>query len=1363
MRTDTMNRFSLALVMLTGFSVATTGCIEDPDCGICDPDNLILESISGVNYSNKKVHVLNPTCEGEDCPNPIKEGRYFIDRIGECEETEEALASPRGPEEYCRPAPLVTVFGLEFVFNNLLDATSIENVRKNPGNPQLFEVYDWKSQILSLKGATTRFNGDYFVGTGDNPDSITRAVNLSCIDNLADQNVDFDHTSDPTACHALSTVTTEGEETAGSRSGFPLKMRFNETLRSYRGETTWLSQSCSPPPEGPDTCCTVCDYQLAVNVARYGVDGSGEWLNANANLGHSSDPVALECDPTLDKYTQCRTFTPFVDRSDEKPRHEYYWSCDPADPACKRDEAHPVPYFDRLRETHPDDRPEWLERRTVPCAATQDCTGENAANLPGTECVGEADADGSACTPGLEGCSATGHCVAEWFVDCTADAETTGPQGFCVDSRAALPPATTGTAGCLTFDGTIVVTDPDTGREQTVNSSHTQRLAIADADANGIVTAIEACQAGVGVDGEFCDPLYLDTVVPIDRFDRDKNLPEEAKGCVCEEGDRGAGEPSCARLVDRLCREDGDKAKPIKADREGQYAQKFVSKVGGVIYDPAIKGFEWRAAHIGNVSRARIENCAENRGLIGERNVEDGWRANDAFVPHSFEDYDRAMCSGTTYTVVFNQPSDSTDEAGAEYLQDKVENSMEGRNVYEFATPDYHVIPGSGFPTDNLRVGACDEFSLKFSNKYDMSAENLSKLTIIKVEKFPDPNDPTATVFDPVTASGSRCPVQDWLAGSCEFDVIAGGVECANTRAEAEATGLPPCLIVDVANQLLGEVAVEVDPVEFGAVLKEGNSYRMFVPFVSGVADDGSLASIPAEEYANAFWDICGMPVVGGDTDEQLRELEYNFTIDPPKCKEDKDQDGVPLSCDNADDFYNPAQEDIDADGFGDVNDLCVTVASSGNRADSDNDGIGNDCDTCRQTLKQYNKDPDDLLIPPTLWVRNVPFQEDFDQDGIGDVCDNCVKTANCESYGPDSPYVLGDPIKYDDANVCQRDDNADMIGDACRPAAPDDFDPAVAAGPVGFGDTDDFDQDGLPNIDDFCPRQPVERVTCASDADCGANALCETSVGLCNHQDSDDDQVGDFCDTCPFVGNRQQVLDGGMQDDDEDEDFVGGICETAGDCYKRTDPRPYSFYPVAASGQCCTTLLVERDGLLFRRGREDEGEHLVDPDGVPVTTACTDDEDEAGEVCRKLPQIYTLGTDSGGLSGILELPPGCDAALADAGLDVDTNTKIDAKDDLGGDLVALWDNICFLPQWDQDYDGLGDRCDLCPQDYDPRNEPYRNEAGKVFPDAGKYCNGDYNIENKCGGDDDGGDTGGTDGGSDGGSDGGGSDGGTGG
>ena len=37
-----------------------SACVSDPDCGICDPDNLILQSIAGTNYAGKLVRLLGP-------------------------------------------------------------------------------------------------------------------------------------------------------------------------------------------------------------------------------------------------------------------------------------------------------------------------------------------------------------------------------------------------------------------------------------------------------------------------------------------------------------------------------------------------------------------------------------------------------------------------------------------------------------------------------------------------------------------------------------------------------------------------------------------------------------------------------------------------------------------------------------------------------------------------------------------------------------------------------------------------------------------------------------------------------------------------------------------------------------------------------------------------------------------------------------------------------------------------------------------------------------------------------------------------------------------------------------------------------
>ena len=1326
-----VRRLAIGALMLTGVSVGASGCIEDTDCGICDPDSLVLESISGINYASKKIHLLDPQCEGSDCPGDFSKGTYFIEEIGPCEQTEAALESPRGPEEFCKISPLVTAFGIEFVFNNLLEPTSIELVRKRPDNPQLFEVYDWKHQVLEIEGPITRFNGDFIKGATEEPDLITRLVNLSCIENLAAEGIPFDHTSyaDPATnpCNAVGP------------NGLPRKMQPSGTTKSYPGRWTIGSNSCDTPDEGPDTCCSRCDYLLSTAVARYGVTEPAPEgarlrdLQASGLLRNPNAGTAIVCDPAGDVFQQCADFIPWVDRSEQELTYRYYWDCDPAtDPSCEP-KSYAVPYYDQLRETFPTDRPGFLERGNASCSSTPECRSEAGRDLPGTDCVGRT-ADGMACDPAVDpvGCT-NGRCVAEWFVGCLTDPQTIGDadpsteavEGYCADQRF----SSRGAGACLRTQASFDALCDENGNNcADPPPPPGTRLSYCDWNEDGAMVAGECCQDSLqdGLDSATeaaCDPFYQN-VGPVTRYDRNATLPEPTKNCVCPAGGTTWSEvqedTDCADSIRVGCfnaddiRDNGGNAR-AREERADQYAVKFVYRQGGVIYDPAIKGFEWRPADVGGVPRADIESCAQDRGHIEPRNREDGWRANDPFIPENVEDYDRGLCSGSEYTVHFQVPAD-----GGQFIQDKVGNTLAGKASYTFETPEFHVEPGSGFPSDNLRIGACNDFSIRFSNKYDMSPENLAKIQIWRIERG-DPEDPNAPKYP-----------NDFV------ELVAGGTNCAKTQEELDAGVAPvPCLTLDVGNQAIGEVGLEVDTTEFIPVLETGLSYRVWVP---GLASRADMADPTA--YRDAFWDVCGMPLITGGASSA--DFLYDFTIDQPKCKEDQDLDGVQLSCDNAPDFFNPDQGDIDRDGFGDVIDRCPTLpGSSDDTADSDNDGVGNACDTCRQAARNYNKN--DAAPMGYMTVRNIPFQDDSDGDGIGDVCDNCVLTANCDDYGPGNPWSLGDPIEYDDSVRCQLDANNDMVGDECQGDTPNTF----AAGPIGLGPDDDFDQDGLPNVTDACPRQPValtedELITCGDDTDCPTGRKCELDVGICDHLDTDGDGVGNVCDTCPFTENPLQVADGAMQEgDDTDGDFIGNACETHSSCENRTDPRPFSFYEVSANGYCCTTALFEDDmGNLHinlpRRDDDDElpSQPLLDPDGLPVRVACTEQEQNA-QVCRKLPSTVAASP------GILFPPAGCDEALA--GLDPRENPKLTAED-FGGDLEALWGNMCFLPPWDQDYDGLGDRCDLCRFDFDPENLPFIDGSGRVWPNDGKFCNGIYSVDNKpaCQDEDEPGPTGGS-------------------
>jgi hypothetical protein len=207
------------------------------------------------------------------------------------------------------------------------------------------------------------------------------------------------------------------------------------------------------------------------------------------------------------------------------------------------------------------------------------------------------------------------------------------------------------------------------------NARANTQLAYCDANLNNRLTGDECCQDSLGG-------------------------PDEAVRSLLPDRDRAARAPRCAsarcpsppatacvsaRYAERrrpdqvrqrdsvgvLSTRDGE----FIASREGQYAVKFVARLGGVVYDPSLKGLDWRPADTGVVGRSEIEACAEANAerLIASANRHDGWRANDVGAENQ-EDFDRGLCSGQTYTVVFSEPGGSDP-----WVRDKVGNTLGGQ------------------------------------------------------------------------------------------------------------------------------------------------------------------------------------------------------------------------------------------------------------------------------------------------------------------------------------------------------------------------------------------------------------------------------------------------------------------------------------------------------------------------------------------------------------------------------------------------------------------------------------------------------------------------------------------------------------
>lgn len=349
-------------------------------------------------------------------------------------------------------------------------------------------------------------------------------------------------------------------------------------------------------------------------------------------------------------------------------------------------------------------------------------------------------------------------------------------------------------------------------------------------------------------------------------------------------------------------------------------------------------------------------------------------------------------------------------------------------------------------------------------------------------------------------------------AGS-RYDVVRGDV--ALLRAGNLAGSQQACVVIDTA----ATAASDTTPVA------PGDAVYYLVRARNCAGETGTFDSVSAAQVATRDFDLQGAGAVCG-------------------CGpgEDADGDGFCANLDNCPGLASADLTDTDADGRGDICDVCPNDSLD----DIDGDSVCGDVDNCPNTAN--------------------PLQLDFDLDLTGDLCDPCTD-ADQDTFG--DPGFPANTCPLDNcptvANLDQADDDGDAFGNVCD-VCPNDPDNDIDVDGV-CGDIDncltvanaeqlDADGDAIGDACDVCtdldgdgagdPGFPVN--TCPLD-NC-------PNVSNPGQEDADNDLLGDACDACPFDPSNDFDADGFCGDVDncpfvsnpmqldDDGDTLGNLCD---------------------------------------------------------------------------------------------------------------------------------------------------------------------------------------------------------------------------
>ena len=282
-----------------------------------------------------------------------------------------------------------------------------------------------------------------------------------------------------------------------------------------------------------------------------------------------------------------------------------------------------------------------------------------------------------------------------------------------------------------------------------------------------------------------------------------------------------------------------------------------------------------------------------------------------------------------------------------------------------------------------------------------------------------------------------------------------------------------------------------------------------------------------------------------GQTD--VPELTFTFDEDVTDTDNCPDIDNPDQLGTDGDSIGDACDSDNDNDGYLDINDAFPFNALEW--LDSDNDGYGDNSDNCPMVyqINQYNNDGDSM--------GNVCDPDD-DNDGYADIDDafpfNALEWLDSDNdqLGNNSdncPFVHN----YDQNNY-----DGDSMGNVCDP---------------------DDDNDGYADIDDAFPFNALEWL------------------------DSDNDQLGNNSDNCPFVHNYDQ--------NNYDGDSMGNACDPDDDNDGYLDINDaFIFDPTE-------WLDTDSDGIGNNADTDD------DNDGIPD-----------GNDAYPLNKLYSVDTDNDGM-----------------------------------------------------------------------------------------------------------------------------------